>query len=241
MKKLALIALFIGLGFAAAAQEFTVYGEGIMPTGRYGKSAIATDASGYRPISAITDTKNALGGASYGWGAGFQIAFPMSLSYCDLILDAGFRMNWVDEKIQTYFDDYARNNHTEGITSAPHYYNIPLMAGPRLNIEAVENLGLYAGLMAGLNIRTISDGVFSPDLFYDYSSAVTLALRASVGLLLFDQLRLEANWSWLGDNSVKAELYDGSAFHKRGVLGDLETMHFGIRLGWTFRAKQINK
>lgn len=233
MKKITLIALFIGLGLAAAAQEFTVYGEGIMPTGRYGKSAIATQAGGYHPISAITDTNNALGGATYGWGAGFQMAFPMANKYCDLLVDAGFRMNWVDSKIQTYFNDYARNNHTEGLTSAPHYYNIPMMVGPRLNIDAMENLGFYLNLMVGLNIRIISDAIYDINYFYDYYSACTLGFRAAAGIVLFEHLRLEANWSWLGNDPVEASVYDGT-FHARGILGNMETMHFGVRLGWTF-------
>lgn len=233
MKKITLIALFVCLGLAAAAQEFTIYGEGIMPTGRYGKSTFAHQGSMYHPVSAITDTNNSLGGASYGWGAGFQIAYPMAAKGLDLLVDAGFRMNWVDDKIKTYFNDYAASNHTEGITEAPRYYNIPLMVGPRFSVTPIDNLGFYFNLMVGLDIRIITDAIYGPDYFYDYYSSCTFGLRAAAGLLLFEHLRLEANWSWLGNDPVEASVYDGT-YHNRGVLGNMETMHFGVRLGWTF-------
>ena len=233
MKKTILIALLIGLGLAATAQEFTFYGEGVIPTGRYGKSMITNFDGGYRPVSAITDTANSLGGASYGWGAGFQFAFPMANNGIDLVFDAGFRMNWVDGKIQGYFDDYAAHNGTEGITSAPHYYNIPLMVGPRFTAKVAEGLNFYLGLMAGFDIRIISDAIYAPDLFYDYYSAGVLGLRASAGVLFYDHIRIEVNWSWLGNNAVEATLYDG-IYHNRGALGNMETMQFGARVGWTF-------
>ena len=237
MKKTFLSLLALGfcllLSSQSQAQEFTVYGEGIIPTGRYGMSTIATSELGYRPVSAITDTNNALGGASYGWGAGIQMAFPLANRDFDILVDAGFRMNWVDDKLQAYYNDYASANHTEGITSAPHYYNIPLMIGPRFSIDPINNLGFYASVLAGFNIRIISDAIYSPSLFYDYYSAGTFALRAAAGILLFDHLRIEANWSWLGNDPVEASIYDGT-YHERGVLGDLETMHLGLRLGWTF-------
>lgn len=235
MKKLSFIALFIGLGMALSAQEFTVYGEGIIPTGRYGKSitAYAPGSNDYLVRCAITDTNNSLGGASYGWGAGIQFATPMAGKGVDLLFDAGFRLNWLNKEVHQFFDDYAQANNTVGITDVPLYYNIPLLFGPRFTFEMTEGFALFANVMVGVDIRIISDAIYSESLFYDYYTAYPLSFRLAGGFLINDHLRIEANWSWLGEDFVEASLYDGK-YHDHGVLGSLETMHLGIRLGWSF-------
>ena len=219
---------------AARSQELTLYGEGIIPTGSYGSSGIAKLDGYYRPVSAIFDKGCSIGSASYGWGAGFQIAFPMATRAMDLVADAGFRMNWLDNTMRTYFNDYAAYNHSEGITKAPLYLNIPLMLGPRVNINLFDNFGLYAALTAGINIRVITNAIFTPDYYYNYRGTCTLALRASAGMLISQHLRIEAGWSWLGDKEVKAIILDDDNFSKRTVLGRLRTTQFSIRLGWSF-------
>ena len=233
MKRLSLIALFLIFGLAASAQEFTLYGEGIMPTGRYSQGILLRQGGTYHPICAITDSTSNIGAATYGWGAGFQFAFPLTQEGFDLVLDAGFRMNWLNGKVQDYFDYYAANHNTEGITNAPHYYNIPLMAGPRFTIEPFDNFKFYLNFLLGIDLRIISDAIYAPDYHVDYYSTGALALRGAAGFLLFDHLRLEANWSWMGDNMVKACTYDGR-FYNKVNFGHLETMQLGVRLGYTF-------
>ena len=236
MKKIVLAALFICLGFAASAQTFTFYGEGTMPTGRYGKSVTdIRDATGeFNVHCAITDSSSNLGAAYNGWGAGFQIAYPMANKGIELVFDAGFRMTWLNSEIRHSFNYFAAKNGTEGITSAPHYYNIPLMVGPRFTVEPFAGFGLYANLLLGFDIRIISDAIYTPDYAVDYYSTGTLALRAAAGLLLFDHLRLEVNWSWMGDDTVEGVVYENGVYRPKKAFGNLETMQLGGRIGWTF-------
>lgn len=234
MKKIALIALFIGLGLMASAQEFTLYGEFVRPQGRYFAGPMVKNGTTRYPRTAVTDTANDYGGATYGWGAGFQVAFPMATEGLDILVDASFRMNWPGKNIQTYFDDYAANNNTEGITRPPYFYNIPLLAGPRITVTPFEDLGLFASVTAGMNIRIITDAIFSNNLFYDYRTTCTLGLRLAAGMLISDHLRLEANWSWLGDEPVKVETYKDGYFQPEKIFGTLKTTQIAVRLGWTF-------
>ena len=108
------------------------------------------------------------------------------------------------------------------------------MLGPRVNINLFDNFGLYAALTAGINIRVITNAIFTPDYYYNYRGTWTLALRASAGMLISQHLRIEAGWSWLGDKEVKAIILDDDNFTKSTVLGRLRTTQFSIRLGWSF-------
>lgn len=228
-----IIAFILGLTVYASAQEFTLYGEGFIPTGRFAKSALVLDFGSYYPVCAITEGNNALGGGGCGWGAGFQVARTMGIRSMDWLVDCGFRMGWLNEDLDEYFDDYEDNYGYEGITQAPKYYNIPLMIGPRATFALGDNLSIFASMQLGANIRIISDAVYTPTLFVDYDAACTLAFRVAAGLLFFDHLRLEANWSWLGDDIVGATMYTSEG-PQSGIFGNLETMHAALRLGWTF-------
>ena len=204
-----------------------------MPTGRYALSQMVNTQDGYYPVTAITDSDNALGGAGWGWGAGLQLAFGTGSRSFDWLFDAGFRMNWTNKMVRGYFNDYANYNHTVGITRAPIYYNIPLLFGPRFTFPVADGFEIFVAGLVGLDIRIISNATYSANTFVDYNSAGALAFRVAAGFLLFDHLRLEANWSWMGDNVVKATLYDGK-YHEMGAYGRLETTQLGLRLGWTF-------
>lgn len=232
-KTLLLIAFILGLTAYAGAQEFTLYGEGFIPTGRFAKNTAINEYGSYYPICAITDGNNALGGGGCGWGAGFQVARTMGVSRMDWLVDCGFRMGWLNEELEAYFDDYEDAFGSEDITQAPMYYNIPLMIGPRATFSLGDNLSVFASMQLGANIRIISDAVYTRTLFVDYDAACTLAFRVAAGLLFFDHLRLEANWSWLGDDIVGATLYSAGS-PQSGIFGNLETMHAALRLGWTF-------
>ena len=234
MKRLSLLVFcFYLLVSSVSAQEVTIFGEGVMPTGRYAKSMLITSSEGYYPLTAITDVDNALGGAGWGWGTGVELAYASGRENLDLLFEVGFRMNWTNKMMQDYFADYARDNHSEGITRAPLYLNIPLMFGPRYSFPITDGFSFYVAGELGLNIRIITEASYTANLFVDYRTAGTLAFRGSAGFLLFDHIRLEANWSWMGDDLVKATLYDGKT-HDMGGYGYLETMQLGLRLGYTF-------
>lgn len=234
-KTFTILTLMLALAAYAGAQEFTLYGEGFIPTGRFAKSTQFLESDGsYYPVCAITEGNNFLGGGGNGWGAGFQVATSMGGIRCmDWIIDCGFRMGWVNGDLQEYFDNYAHSFGYEEITQAPKYYNIPLMIGPRATFDLTDNIGIFGSLQLGANIRIISDAIYTPSLFVDYETACTLAFRAAIGLLFFDHLRIEANWSWLGDDIVSATMFDNGV-PQSGVFGNLETMHAALRVGWTF-------
>lgn len=238
MKKLLLLALTTCLLLPLTAQELTVYGEGTMPTGNYGKSSFTPIAGTdiHRLQSAITDTGNALGGASFGWGIGVQYAIPFATpgKGLELVMDAGFRLTWLNGDVRQYFDEYAERHNSQGVTDRPIYYNIPLMVGPRLTIQLDKDFALFANVMAGVDFRIISDAIYTADYSYDYHTAYPLSFRVAAGVLLFQHLRLEANWSWLGDEPVVATLYDNGVFHPSSTLGTLETTQLALRVGWTF-------
>lgn len=235
MKKISsIIILLVGLTAFASAQEFTLYGEGFLPTGRFAKNTVVFEADGsYYPICAITEGNNFLGGGGAGWGVGFQVASSMGIKSMDWLLDCGYRMGWLNDDLNKYFDDYANTYGDPNITKAPKYHNIPLMIGPRATFKLADGLDIFASLQLGANIRIISDATYSTTTFADYESACTLAFRIAAGLLFFDHLRLEANWSWLGDDLVEATWFNGGA-PQYGAYGNLETMHAALRLGWTF-------
>ena len=236
MKKVAylLVISFCFLPAIASAQEFTLFGEGFLPTGRYAKSLNVQNATGdYYPMCAITDSENWLGGAGGGWGVGMQYAQNIGRKSIDMVIDLGFRMGWTNGDVRKYFNDYAIHNHSIGVTKAPMYYNIPILIGPRWTFEMGSALDLFFALEFGGNIRIISDAVYTDKLFADYYTAGTFGFRVAAGVLLFEHLRLEANWSWLGDDPVEATLY-GNGTTLSGVYGNMETMQFGLRAGWTF-------
>lgn len=234
-KAFPILTLMLALAAFASAQEFTLYGEGFIPTGRFAKSTQALESDGsYYPVCAITEGNNYLGGGGSGWGAGFQIAYPMGrIRSMDWLIDCGFRMGWLNEHLEEYFDDYEDHFGREGITQAPIYYNIPLMIGPRGTFGLTDDIDIFGSLQIGANIRIISDAVYTHALFVDYDAVCTVAFRAAIGLLFFDHLRLEANWSWLGDDIVGATMFNNGT-PQPGVFGNLETMHAALRLGWTF-------
>ena len=243
MKKVAylLVISFCFLPAIVSAQELTLYGEGFIPTGRYAKSLIVQNSSGeYYPMCAITDSENWLGGAGGGWGVGLEYAQNIGRKNIDMVVDFGFRMGWTNSDVRQYFEDYAKNNRAIGIAKAPMYYNFPLLLGPRWTFDLSKSLDMFFALEFGGNLRLISDAVYTEKQFADYYTAATFGFRVAAGVLLFDHLRLEANWSWLGDDPVEATIYgyydpsDGHTKTLSGLYGNMETMQFSLRAGWTF-------
>lgn len=234
MKKTALIALLLGLGLMASAQEFTFYGEFVRPQGRYFAGPMTKKGTTRYPRTAVTDTANNYGGANYGWGAGFQVALPVATQGLDILVDAAFRMNWPGKSIKTYFDNYAATHNTKGISRPPYFYNIPLLVGPRITITPFEGLSLFASVTAGFNVRIITDAIFSYNLVYDYRTTCTPGVRLAAGILISDHLRLEANWNWLGNEPVLVEIYKNGHFCPEQVFGTLQTTQVAARIGWTF-------
>ncbi len=229
-----LVFTFQLLPLTSQAQEFTLFGEGFIPTGRYAKSLMVQNSVGdYYPMCAVTDSENWLGGAGGGWGVGLQFAQNIGRKNLDMVVDLGFRMGWTNSDVRMYFDDYATHYRSIGVTKAPMYYNIPILIGPRWTFDLGNALDLFFALEFGGNIRIISDAVYTTSKFADYYTAGTFGFRVAAGVLLFEHLRLEANWSWLGDDPVEATLYENGSTLS-GFYGNMETMQMGLRLGWTF-------
>lgn len=238
MKKTIVLAflafIFQLIPFTSNAQEFTLFGEGFIPTGRYAKSLnVQNNAGDYYPMCAITDSENWLGGAGGGWGVGMQYATNIGRKNIDMVIDLGFRMGGTNKEVRQYFDDYAIHYRSIGVAKAPVYYNIPILLGPRWSFDLGDALGMFFALEFGGNLRLISDAVYTNSKFVDYYAAATFGFRVAAGVVLFDHLRLEANWNWLGDDPVEATIYNNGNVDS-GFYGNMETMQFGLRAGWTF-------
>ena len=234
MKKTLILIATCLLGFAAAAQDVTIYGDVFMPTGNYGKSYMNVTSTNYTPYTAITEQGYNLGGAGWGWGTGIQLSRMVNRSGFGWVADLGFRMGWLNADMRSYFNEYGISHNSVGITKAPKYFNIPLLVGPSFTFDATSWLDIYLALEIGFDVRIISDACYTASKWVDYDAEVPFAFRVAGGFVINDHIVVEANWSWFDEQPVFATAYGFDSYPVSGPYGFLETMQFALRFGYRF-------
>ncbi|NTV45395.1 MAG: porin family protein [Chlorobiales bacterium] len=194
MKKnllLALIAIFtLGYYNVANAQSFGIYGGVSLPMGDF-----------------ADDSGDKAGLAKLGFGGGLQVTFPLGSQGLELIGDAAFLYNPLDED-------------KSGIKDAA-YTNIPVMAGLRYVGTINPDFSIYAMGLAGINIASFSDieiqnadGYGSPGKI-TFDSATSFGFGFGAGVIFSESFNIGAKYLILGEPEYKGKLtvegYTGSA------------------------------
>lgn len=200
------VMIFLSADLSAQTNGFSLHIGGTMPMGSFAQSS-----------NAFLDYGSGQAAAANGFaiGAKAQYSFPIPIvRRLKAMLTVDLLYNGMQNEAKNNLEGYGNmNGYFE--TSAPSYYNIPIMAGVNLSPLVLGPIKLYGEIGMGVNFRMVSDmqrvfevkasdgstRQFAGTVSFD--NAATFAFQLGIGLCFLNRVSVGLSYYNLGRTELK--------------------------------------
>lgn len=200
------VMIFLSADLSAQTNGFSLHIGGTMPMGSFAQSS-----------NAFLDYGSGKAAAANGFaiGAKAQYSFPIPIvRRLKAMLTVDLLYNGMQNEAKNNLEGYGNmNGYFE--TSAPSYYNIPIMAGVNLSPLVLGPIKLYGEIGMGVNFRMVSDmqrvfevkasdgstRQFAGTVSFD--NAATFAFQLGIGLCFLNRVSVGLSYYNLGRTELK--------------------------------------
>lgn len=209
------VMIFLSADLSAQTNGFSLHIGGTMPMGSFAQSS-----------NAFLDYGSGQAAAANGFaiGAKAQYSFPIPIvRRLKAMLTVDLLYNGMQNEAKNNLEGYGNmDGYFE--TSAPSYYNIPIMAGVNLSPLVLGPIKLYGEIGMGVNFRMVSDmqrvfevkasdgstRQFAGTVSFD--NAATFAFQLGIGLCFLNRVSVGLSYYNLGRTELKGSFtsFDGA-------------------------------
>lgn len=209
------VMIFLSADLSAQTNGFSLHIGGTMPMGSFAQSS-----------NAFLDYGSGKAAAANGFaiGAKAQYSFPIPIvRRLKAMLTVDLLYNGMQNEAKNNLEGYGNmDGYFE--TSAPSYYNIPIMAGVNLSPLVLGPIKLYGEIGMGVNFRMVSDmqrvfelkasdgstRQFAGTVSFD--NAATFAFQLGIGLCFPNRVSVGLSYYNLGRTELKGSFtsFDGA-------------------------------
>lgn len=200
------VMIFLSADLSAQTNGFSLHIGGTMPMGSFAQSS-----------NAFLDYGSGQAAAANGFaiGAKAQYSFPIPIvRRLKAMLTVDLLYNGMQNEAKNNLEGYGNmDGYFE--TSAPSYYNIPIMAGVNLSPLVLGPIKLYGEIGMGVNFRMVSDmqrvfevkasdgstRQFAGTVSFD--NAATFAFQLGIGLCFLNRVSVGLSYYNLGRTELK--------------------------------------
>lgn len=200
------VMIFLSADLSAQTNGFSLHIGGTMPMGSFAQSS-----------NAFLDYGSGKAAAANGFaiGAKAQYSFPIPIvRRLKAMLTVDLLYNGMQNEAKNNLEGYGNmDGYFE--TSAPSYYNIPIMAGVNLSPLVLGPIKLYGEIGMGVNFRMVSDmqrvfevkasdgstRQFAGTVSFD--NAATFAFQLGIGLCFLNRVSVGLSYYNLGRTELK--------------------------------------
>ena len=200
------VMIFLSADLSAQTNGFSLHIGGTMPMGSFAQSS-----------NAFLDYGSGKAAAANGFaiGAKAQYSFPIPIvRRLKAMLTVDLLYNGMQNEAKNNLEGYGNmDGYFE--TSAPSYYNIPIMAGVNLSPLVLGPIKLYGEIGMGVNFRMVSDmqrvfevkasdgstRQFAGTVSFD--NAATFAFQLGIGLCFLNRVSIGLSYYNLGRTELK--------------------------------------
>ena len=200
------VMIFLSADLSAQTNGFSLHIGGTMPMGSFAQSS-----------NAFLDYGSGQAAAANGFaiGAKAQYSFPIPIvRRLKAMLTVDLLYNGMQNEAKNNLEGYGNmDGYFE--TSAPSYYNIPIMAGGNLSPLVLGPIKLYGEIGMGVNFRMVSDmqrvfevkasdgstRQFAGTVSFD--NAATFAFQLGIGLCFLNRVSVGLSYYNLGRTELK--------------------------------------
>ena len=203
------VMIFLSADLSAQTNGFSLHIGGTMPMGSFAQSS-----------NAFLDYGSGQAAAANGFaiGAKAQYSFPIPIvRRLKAMLTVDLLYNGMQNEAKNNLEGYGNmDGYFE--TSAPSYYNIPIMAGVNLSPLVLGPIKLYGEIGMGVNFRMVSDmqrvfevkasdgstRQFAGTVSFD--NAATFAFQLGIGLCFLNRVSVGLSYYNLGRTELKGSV-----------------------------------